>query len=1352
MSKEKQTPKTRPIQMTTLHFDLSHSGPTENYQLHYCGKRKDLKLHVSQSRKTACVENPGIAAMSAQSLEKVTHYVTEVELPADVVAHCYVTKKTTGLAINELAPLSLSFIHIPTEALEACRRKNLEFVTTIQGDPRFKECGIDIPNDIEKTLAIQSGLDRFHNVRSAAQAVVKQHPQLAAQDKDTAAQVLTKHIIPADGMGELITAISSQGRDGWATIEPSVKKNGEPITWSDRYGERSGKTVYHYKLTDKTANALVSPTSNACTTSQNDLKLKNKKWTVNQGTPNEIVHPTDSSNRMAERSNASFMSSFVLNNKTPGHGLEFVGNTLNYVPGNSDTDPAQFSINIVNSYLRTMWAWVQYLDKQGNVIDSKGIIQHKDYYEQIGLGVVNAVNTILAIPVPGSQNLSFPWPEKATSVRIINAGLGKNINQGDLAWRGILLTALFQYAVPIVLLAAGAALEKGDYYKKWANNKVVLQLLFSTIESITGSLASQGPSLDNGIGVLAGIENGLSGFIVSSAAGRIAFYIAEKTTEAEIIDSVPIVGWVARVASMVITAASILETTIEVATSPSIYEVEVKRVVKLNVSVLPDPIKGTPSVPATWPEAASGGHYLFQVQYKDGTNFSQQGPMFDTTSSTEIVGKFPQLPSGGRFQVIFGVYSKDNWLAGRWTSGWFDALPTQDGSAITIQGAIIQSLAKLTPETVYQYEQSLRFENGAHIWKKDRPNAVKKDLKCGTEPLAMCEPSNITINDKAYMLGYSWQSAGMNLSPCTIGNTTAPNAAQSNLLYAFQNINIGVTPEASLKYPSCGFTGKPAIIYDQFGPAPLLSVPLTEGPILDSKTISDVLKTAFEAVHKPLPKEATVSVVTPTAEWTIAWPTLANPGYVIRRSPIAIEVHAYPSALFSQRNYYVDPRNGEYHLRKITLDNSTPFDMERKLSWGRFNFAHLDAFGIHPAGYAIGVSFSAHRLDIIKLPKEGAPDKDAPRALTLAGKGSRQGLLLGPNAMSIASDGRILIMETGNQRIQAFDINGNPTPSFDGPAITTLSDVSAVSTLDAKHLPMAIRAGFAAANVHLSARWLLGSGSNQIQVDEDGNQLALRRDGADLSTKWTITDEQNSYSLKLVDDLVVVSVPGSSGFTLPKDSELALDRGDITSEIRTAFSTNTITLSPKASVIGNGLFVQRGAVEEALALGQISSEITNALKTRNITLDADAKVHDVVEVRIIKQGEQWIVRDAPHANSYKISLSADHNSLEVIEYLPYFLLHQPDGRFYTSLSTELKGYMYVLSHLGDGNSVSDYALDIYEPNGKWLSVTTGVNAAKLVVNQWRTVYTLDYQSFAGPGGRTEPSVSTWIPSTNETNQ
>jgi hypothetical protein len=60
-----------------------------------------------------------------------------------------------------------------------------------------------------------------------------------------------------------------------------------------------------------------------------------------------------------------------------------------------------------------------------------------------------------------------------------------------------------------------------------------------------------------------------------------------------------------------------------------------------------------------------------------------------------------------------------------------------------------------------------------------------------------------------------------------------------------------------------------------------------------------------------------------------------------------------------------------------------------------------------------------------------------------------------------------------------------------------------------------------------------------------------------------------------------------------------------------------------------------------------------------------------------------------------------------------------------------------------------FQLDIYNPDGTPLleQPQTHVNAAKLTIDQWRTVFTLNWDRFFGPGTRTEPGVSAWIPST-----
>jgi hypothetical protein len=83
------------------------------------------------------------------------------------------------------------------------------------------------------------------------------------------------------------------------------------------------------------------------------------------------------------------------------------------------------------------------------------------------------------------------------------------------------------------------------------------------------------------------------------------------------------------------------------------------------------------------------------------------------------------------------------------------------------------------------------------------------------------------------------------------------------------------------------------------------------------------------------------------------------------------------------------------------------------------------------------------------------------------------------------------------------------------------------------------------------------------------------------------------------------------------------------------------------------------------------------------------------------------------------------------------------------LSIESKGYLYILKYLAPASGpvlASDYRLDIYNPDGTFLTQVAGLAAARLQVDLWRNLFTLNYEILPG-SGRTEPSVAAWIPST-----
>lgn len=98
----------------------------------------------------------------------------------------------------------------------------------------------------------------------------------------------------------------------------------------------------------------------------------------------------------------------------------------------------------------------------------------------------------------------------------------------------------------------------------------------------------------------------------------------------------------------------------------------------------------------------------------------------------------------------------------------------------------------------------------------------------------------------------------------------------------------------------------------------------------------------------------------------------------------------------------------------------------------------------------------------------------------------------------------------------------------------------------------------------------------------------------------------------------------------------------------------------------------------------------------------------------------------------------------------YFPLRSyDDGATYLDMAVEHCGFVYVLLYTGRGDRASDYRLDVYEPDGKFLASSTTsrpVPTGKISVDLYRNVYGLAFQSFGGPGGRIEPAVSHLIPS------
>lgn len=142
----------------------------------------------------------------------------------------------------------------------------------------------------------------------------------------------------------------------------------------------------------------------------------------------------------------------------------------------------------------------------------------------------------------------------------------------------------------------------------------------------------------------------------------------------------------------------------------------------------------------------------------------------------------------------------------------------------------------------------------------------------------------------------------------------------------------------------------------------------------------------------------------------------------------------------SGANFYLDPTptlfsennlTGGFHLRRIvlTLDGTPRFEPGAPRSWGRFPVA-VDSFVVHPQGYIAAVNATQSKLYLLELPAAAVDNEYARMASLYSGEGDRVGLLSRPRAIAVALDGRLLVLEDGNRRIQCFDLSGNPVPYF----------------------------------------------------------------------------------------------------------------------------------------------------------------------------------------------------------------------------------------------------------------------------------------------------------------------------------
>ncbi len=296
---------------------------------------------------------------------------------------------------------------------------------------------------------------------------------------------------------------------------------------------------------------------------------------------------------------------------------------------------------------------------------------------------------------------------------------------------------------------------------------------------------------------------------------------------------------------------------------------------------------------------------------------------------------------------------------------------------------------------------------------------------------------NIIVNNKQFELGYAWMASGQNL-PLDDGS------AKSNVpMYTMQSISTLGQPELQIIQPTRGFSLPSFLAYNQFGLTPLFPLSTTFIPVLKDGPVPPAIAKEFADFGVTLPGNAVVKTIQSGKDWTIGVPS-EDPLYELMLIDVLIDgKNAQQVGVFSwpipkMDNFYLDPRdhtaaNPVYYLRGVNLNGgpSSEFDYSKEKAWGRIADPDtIQGFCVHPQGYVVAIDYKNHKLFALKLPAEAEVSDQSQYAVPLSGEGLMEGLMENPTAMTVSADGRILILEEGNRRVQAFDVKGNPVPSF----------------------------------------------------------------------------------------------------------------------------------------------------------------------------------------------------------------------------------------------------------------------------------------------------------------------------------
>jgi hypothetical protein len=734
---------------------------------------------------------------------------------------------------------------------------------------------------------------------------------------------------------------------------------------------------------------------------KNDLRLKDKKWTQEQGfSVVTDTAPTELSLvAVLEKNDNDFKVAAEMPMRL--HGVRtFTGQPS--APGAGNRTRLRFE----NVFLRWLSFYIRFLDFNLNPLPTPGWRPDntepapRDIFEKDDLrwlGYLEPTDVLFGAPnpfLPGVLDIDITFPEKAVAAQLFGLGLGTGKNDFPLAVIGPgVHTILSNLAIPSLLLAFTVASKVNKpLYNLFRNKRVqagIAAVGAAYASYVVGSSIANGKADYRGISLI-GQTLFKKGF--GAAFDPVIDYLVELIAVELLEHEIPFVGWATAAIDVGIGIAQITQTIVAVATSPWQIPNRLSATITSKVTVQPDPQAGV------FPSSLSGTRrsYNIRLVYQGiQPTLSVTKELDPNSIPTELTETFTNK-LGGRVKIQCDFFTGSR-LAASASTEW---LQNDEANTGDVTLALLNAPVVLTESSHYEHARLLTYQDGAYSWMTTR-DAPEPRMKEPDKPPDPSKPPNtifqlvgLTLSQRHHQLGWAWQAAGLGIVDCVSG-------ARDTHLFALQNADIPERPMDDARFSGCGYSFVASLVYDPY-------VPRFEKRADGQYKIEN-------GRPVPDPKDRDLG------------------SYYIDPSTATLD----------------DNKGGGYHLRKIPTFGTAPINSRdsKPPSFGRFPMAP-DSVVIHPSGRVLAINTAASALMVTTLASDGQLDDEVTFARVLGGPAvnyvdpagqetlrRRPGLLANPVAISSTYDGTVLVLENALaapalSRVQAFDGNGNPVNAF----------------------------------------------------------------------------------------------------------------------------------------------------------------------------------------------------------------------------------------------------------------------------------------------------------------------------------